>query len=116
MLAKHTLDKAAAIGADILAPRPLKGDVTPHRLDQITGDFAESFASEHLHRAVVGLRSVVEGEFVIRQPEFLASRVHYAHVAGALDQFLHNLHGVHRAVLLAGVSAPTSRRTTERGS
>ena len=100
MLAQDALDQTAQVGTDILAQRPVDGDVALHGVDQFAGDVAERVVAKHLDRAVVGLECVVEGELVLRQPEFVAPGVGLAHLAGKLDQLLDHLHGLDGAALI----------------
>ena len=60
MLPQDALHEAPEVGADVLPPRPVDGQVGPYGLDQLTGDVPQGLVAEHLHRAVVGADGVVE--------------------------------------------------------
>jgi hypothetical protein len=67
MLAQHALDEAAEVRPHVLPLCPVDGHVAPHGLYQLPCDPFQGRLAEHLHRAVVGLQGVVEGEFFFRQ-------------------------------------------------
>ena len=60
MLPQHALHEATQVGTDVLAQRPVDGDVAPHVLDQLAGDATQCLVAEHLHCAVVDAERVVE--------------------------------------------------------
>ena len=65
VLPEDALHKAAEVGADVLPPRPVDGQVGPHGLDQLAGDVPQRLVAEHLHRAVVDVERVVERQLVV---------------------------------------------------
>ena len=101
MLAPDALDHRPEPGADVLPKRPVDGDVAPHGVDQFTGYGAEGFVAQHLHRAVVGFQSVVEGQLIIAQAQLLAAGVGLPHVLCKLDKLLDDLRRLYRPVLVA---------------
>ena len=62
---------------------------------------AERVVAKDLNRTVVGFERVVEGELVLRQPEFVTAGVGLPHLAGKLDQLLYHLRGLDGPVLVA---------------
>ncbi len=89
------------MGPDVLPDRPVNGDVAPHRLGKFVGDGLEGRLSEDLHRAVVRLQSVVEGQLVFSEAELLSPRVRLTHLLGQGNEFLDDLGGFDRAILIA---------------
>ena len=72
-----------------------------HLLDQLAGDGAERLVAENLHRAVVGLECVVEGQLVLRQTEALAPCAGLTHLPREPDQLLDHLRRLDGAILVA---------------
>ena len=101
MSAQDAADQSAEVGADVFAQRPVDGDVAADRFDELTGDVAQRIVSEHLHRAVVGLQRVVEGQLVFGETELFSSRVGLSHLPGKLDQLLDDLRRLYRPILVA---------------
>ena len=61
------------MGAHVLADGPIDRDVGADRRDQLPGDGAEGIIAEDLDGAVVGFEGVVEGDFIIAEPERFAA-------------------------------------------
>jgi len=68
VLEQHTLDEAAEVRAHVLPLGPVDRHITLHGLHQLPSDPFQGRLAEHLHRAVVGLQGVVEGEFFFGEP------------------------------------------------
>ena len=101
MLPQDALDHRPELGADVLSQRPVDSDVVPHGVDQFTGDVTERVVAEHLHRAIVGLQRVVEGQLVLAETEFLTTGVGLPHFLRKLDQLLDDLRRLYSPILVA---------------
>ena len=66
VLAQDAPDQPAQVRPHVLTQRPVDGDVAAHGLYQLASNVAQCFIAEHLDRAVIGLKRVVESEFVFR--------------------------------------------------
>ena len=101
MLAQDASHQTAQVGAHVLPHGPVNRDVALDGPHQLPRDVTQRLVAQHLHRAVVGLQRVVEGQLVIRQPQPLAARVGLPHVSRKLDQLLDHLRRLDRAILVA---------------
>ena len=102
MLAEDALDQCPEPCTDILPQRPVDRNIAPHIVDQLTGYSTEGFVAQHLHRAVVGLQRIVEGQFVIGETELLATGAGARpHLLCKLYQFLNDLRRPYSPILVA---------------
>ena len=73
MFAQDAAHQDPEVGAHVLPQRPVDGYVVTDGLDQLLGYGAERVIAQHLYGAIIGLKGVVEGEFVIGQSEFFTA-------------------------------------------
>ena len=65
MLARDASDQHPALAAHVLAQRAVDGDVASNGFDQLACDRSKRLVTEHPDRAIIGLKSVVEGKLVL---------------------------------------------------
>ena len=96
MLSQDPLHQPPQIRPHVLAQRLVDPDIVPNGLNQLAGHFSQGLVAEHLHGAVVRLKPkrVVEGQFVLREPQPLAPGARLAHLAGKLNQLPNDLRGL----------------------
>ena len=66
MPAENTTYEDSKFSADVFSERSVDGDVVANGIDKLAGDVPQRLVAQDLHRAVVGLQSVVEGKLVFR--------------------------------------------------
>ena len=71
------------------------------RLDQFSGNVAEQVVTHDPDGAVVSLQGVVEGEFLVRETQFITAVARLAHFFRKPDQLLDDLRRLYSAVLIA---------------
>lgn len=80
--AQSTFEQAGDIGAQVLPQRPVDRHIGAHGLDQLACDAAQGLVTQRLHRTVVCLQRVVEGQYLPGQARAslpaLASRISFA--------------------------------------
>src|SRR2546427_9115431 len=96
----------AQLSLDVVANRPVDGDVLAHRGDELSRDVLQRLVAQNLNRAVIGLQGVVERHLVVRQAQLFTPGAGRAHVLRKLDQLFDQLGGLDRAVLVLAESPP----------
>src|SRR5436309_13810738 len=64
---ENALHVYAKLCANVLAYCPINCDVLPNCVDQLPCDQAQRVIPQNCDRTIVGLQSVIEGQFVVRE-------------------------------------------------
>jgi len=80
MSPKNAFDHHSHLGADVLSDGPIDGHVVSYCTKEFLSDDAKSFVPKNLHRAVVHLQCIVEGDFIFCQAKLFATRISVPHV------------------------------------
>ena len=82
---EQATDGGAHPGTYLFLLAPVNGGVAAHRVDELAGDLLQQLVAHLQHGGVVLTDRVVEGQFVLAQPEFGTALVFMPQLFGQLD-------------------------------